>query len=223
MIEKFGKELDKTFVAHIKTISKIMNLTDEIGTQLTNFSDRNHFYKTSLNFARICIETPEAIITLVRYGFLSHTCLLLRWFIESSHLLLYLWDNKCKYQEWLSGKQIRAQEIGKYFATRGLPTWEKDYEEWCNIVHCNNGFIKCYHINAITTIANNVHKVEIGNIILNAAYIALEMNKFLITILASELPDEKMGYFEKLLTEIAIELTTLREEQQAAEKRLMNK
>lgn len=190
MINKFDNELKTKYAEYLLLIKDIVHLTDDLDKLITKNLKKNAFLKTTIQFAKIAVETPSCIIQNLKIGYLSHVFILLRWYLEMNHLCLYLWKNPDEYRAWQNGKQIRPKNIGKYIKGIGFHPCKEIYQEWSNVIHGNSSFIDNYHVLANMSPKNENAIVLIGNALMNTIWVSQKYNYLLGKIIQPHLRNE---------------------------------
>lgn len=223
MTAKFEHEFQTLYSKRLQIVSKITSLTDQIGRLLSKHHSKEKFIPTALQFARVFVETADALITLSKLGHIAQAYALLRWYLELSHLLLFLYQNSDKYEDWLNGEQIRPKKIGRYFEKSRLPTWKTTYQDWSNVLHGNSVFLENYHSIAQRTPKSNGQVMLVGNILINVAFITQKANYFLLDLLHPIAQRDELEPLLKASDEFDKVLRLLLTEQLNAEAKLMDK
>jgi hypothetical protein len=185
-IDMSGAKFAGEFEDRIRLINDILRLTDRLAKQLEANVGHDEFVPTAIEFARINAEAPASITLLAREGNLAQAHVLLRWHLEMSHLLWYLWRKPDELQKWRAGNWIRPKEIGKSLDARERKAMRGAYDDWSNAVHCNTEFIENHAVIAKVTPKTEVQMMIVGAVLMDVAFIGQMTNELLVETLPSE-------------------------------------
>lgn len=219
---KFDEEFNGRFKDRIETLERVTALTNTLGRQLSKVHKHGEFIETAIQFAKIAVDTPSAIMDLVVKGNIAHAQLLLRWLLEHSHLLWYLGNNEAQYAKWKAGKKVHPEDVGRFFADSGMPTWESPYDEWSNVVHGNSIFVNNYWTIARRTPKSEGQCVLVGNAIVNALFLTMQINYFLTDTLKPYLSTDELGDIGSTTKLLEKELKAHWDSQLSNERKLMD-
>jgi len=215
--DKFEEEMHGRYGLWLETITKSTSLTDKIGRLLSKHHADDDFLPTAIQFAKVCVETPDAIIRLAKSGDIAPSYVLLRWYLEQCHLLWYLWKNPDQYKKWLSKTRITPGEIGRYFESVSLQTWRDSYVDWCNVVHGNAPYLERYSLIARRSPKDEGQVLILGQILFCVAVLTQKMNMFLVDTVHSVAKQEEWVSLEPMFREINQSLDQMSAEQQRVE------
>jgi hypothetical protein len=217
---KFDSLLQSEFSRHMDVINQVADLCDEMGRLLSENYGKEDFIDAVLQFAKISVETPMCIINSLKTGHLAHAHILLRWYLELAHLILYLWKDPQAYNDWKLGKQIRPRKIGEFFDSIGFATWKESYEEWSKVVHCKYEIVDNYHNIASRTPTNEVQSLILGQALRNTMFISHKCNYVFGKILQPHIGNEYQKIALKY-NELEDEIFQLSDEQNRNECKFM--
>jgi hypothetical protein len=129
------------------------------------------------------LESVDAIKLNLRKGYVSQAGILIRWYLELSHLFYYLYMNPEKLIEWFGGRKIRPGEIGKYFEKEQLQSWRDAYELLSNIVHLNQKFVSGHYRFFHETPKDQIQIMLVGKLLIYAANLSCKINAVLTKII----------------------------------------
>lgn len=219
---KFQSELEKRFSDQMSVIRRTTELINHMGGLLSVRHEKDKFLETALQFARIAVETPESIVSILRSGHIAQAHVLLRWFLELAHLCFYLWQNSSEYGKWLNGEQIRPGKIGKFFETAKLASWQSTYGDWSNVVHGNSMFVENYHVVAKRTRTSEDQVLLIGSVLMNLMWITHIFNYVCGKALQPHIGDEFLT-LAKRYNELEEIIMKMSDEQNRNERLFMDK
>jgi hypothetical protein len=209
------------FRDRILAVDQIGKIGDRIGRLMSVHCERHLFIPTALQFSRISVETPPAVLSLLMDGHLAHCAILLRWYVEMAHLYWFLWRKPSEFEAWKSGRQIRPKDVKAFFISEKLPPWKNAYDDWSNFVHGNHDFLDQFHLLASRTPNSPAQEILIGSILVNVAFISQKINVFSLQILGKIIDVDEIAAIQTACKPIDLALITMKEEQRRAEEELM--
>lgn len=176
MQDKFESEFKDRYAKELSILHDVRSLTEESERLLRVVRRHEDFLSTAFAFARISVESIDCVSTCLRRGHIGQSYVLLRHYLELSHLTHYLWSNREEYEKWLRGEEVRAREIGKHFEKQGFASWKETYGDWSNAVHGNSVFVQNYHEICQAFPISEGQNVLVGNALISMMYIAHKLN-----------------------------------------------
>jgi len=178
---------ERQFAKSLYLIQEMGRLTDKLGAVLVDHQDISPFAPTAVQFALIARETPNAIIELLRRGYLGQPYVLLRWYLEMAHLSYYLWQNPDRHSAWLLGKDVKPGSVRKFMRKEGFPDWGGVYDEWSGLVHGSAKLLLNYHKLERLGRKRSEHEVIIGNALVYLMWYGQKTNYVLAKLLQDSL------------------------------------
>ena len=218
---KFQSELEKRFSDQMSVIRRTTELINHMGGLLSVRHEKDKFLETALQFARIAVETPESIVSILRSGHIAQAHVLLRWFLELAHLCYYLWQNPSEHVKWINGEQIRPGKIGKFLEKVEFNSWHSTYEDRSNLVHGNSVFVDHYHVIAKRTPNSEGQLLLIGSALTNVMWITHKLNYVFGKVLQPFIGDV-YGTLVQRYNELQDIIMKMTEEQVRSEKLLIS-
>ncbi len=205
---KFDEQFNGEFKEIVELIEEIAGLTRQIKGLLEIIVDRTEIIGTALDVADLSVESVDAIMINLRKGYISQAEILIRWYLELSHLFYYLWKNPSRFKEWLNGKKIKPKKIGEFFEKEKMPSWRDVYEFLSEIVHNNEKFVSYHYGVDINTAKDQRQIMLVGKLLIIIAYLSCKIDHVLLKIICSYMGSDsaemvgKYNLFEEKIIEL---------------------
>lgn len=213
---QFGNQYSK----FLSVLSDVNHLTNDFGRLLSENHEKAPFASTSLQFARIAVETPDAIVRLLEAGNIAQSYVLLRWYLEMANLCFFLWKNPEAFEEWSNGDQVRPRDARQFISDCGFQSLASSYSEWSHVVHGNAKYVSSSWTIAQRTPMSEGKYLVIGSALINLICLSQRFNYVLGQLLREEIGLDINKLAERY-NELDNNILALSKEQQKAEDHLM--